>query len=164
MNKATTLTPHKNGSSEAGMASIEGIAMITIFLLLISYTLGFFGVIHTAILHSIGARGYAFETFRHRTNLTYFREVTKPEHYKKYGSRFHAVVSEHEDNLYGFWASARPIAIGRSPAEKNRKNADTHNNKVPALRTGVRNEQVEVSPVWIKVRYGICLNSGCGDS
>jgi hypothetical protein len=153
---------HSKLNNRNGFASIEAISMITIFLLLISYTYGFFGVIHSSILHSIAARNYAFETFRNRTNLTYFR-IEAQEQYRKNGLRFHAVTSKYQNIGSGFWASARPIAIGRTPGELNRKNSDMHNIKVPSLRTGVRNQRTEVSPVWIKSRYGICLNNNCGD-
>lgn len=149
---------------KSGFASIEAVVLITVFLLLISYTLGFFGAIHGSILHSIAARNYAFETFRHRTNLVYFRPKKGTEHYQNKGLRFHAVVSENQGGNEQFQAPTRPIAIGRSPAETNRKNSDTHNNQVPNLRTGQRNESVEVSPMWIKVRYGLCIDLKCGDS
>ena len=42
---------------------------MVIFVMLMSFGMGLFGVVHTAILHSIAARTYSFETFRQRTNL-----------------------------------------------------------------------------------------------
>ncbi len=57
------------------MATIEMLPMMFIFIFLFSYTLGAFGIIHTGIKNSISARAYAFETFRNRSNLVYFRDI-----------------------------------------------------------------------------------------
>src|SRR5580698_8297875 len=60
--------------NQNGMAMIEAVPLIVIFVMLLSFGMGFFGIVHTAILNSIAARAYAFETFRDRTNLNYYRE------------------------------------------------------------------------------------------
>src|SRR5580698_1982900 len=60
--------------NQNGMAMIEAVPLIVIFVMLLSFSMGFFGVVHTAVLNSISARAYAFETFRDRTNLNYYRE------------------------------------------------------------------------------------------
>ena len=80
--------PLKNNK---GLASIEATVLIVLFISLVYYSFGFFGVVHTAILHNIHARTYAFETFRHRTNLYYFRSnrATTVFHYYNTGTRMH---------------------------------------------------------------------------
>lgn len=57
-----------------GMAILEMIPIIVIVMLLLNFSIGFFGAIHTGILQSISARNYAFETFRHQPNLYYLRQ------------------------------------------------------------------------------------------
>ena len=57
--------------NEKGMAALEIIPIVIIVVLLLSFSFGFFGVIHTGILNSMAARNYAFETFNHRSDLRY---------------------------------------------------------------------------------------------
>lgn len=59
-------------NNQKGLATIEALPLVVVFVVLITYGLGLFGFVHTAILHSIGARTYAFETFRNRTNVSFF--------------------------------------------------------------------------------------------
>lgn len=142
---------------------LESIPLIVIFMILTSFGMGFFGLVHTAVLHSIGARTYAFETFRQRANLNYFREdgsgLTRPINYSKKQWRYHAVQHE-SDPRERFVATARPIAIGRSTAAAD-ASQDTHNQQIFQLQP--RNERVSVNPAWVMVGYGICLNASCGN-
>lgn len=155
-------------SSEKGMATLEALPLLVIFSLLMSYGMGLFGAIHTGILQSIAARTYAFETFRNRTNLVIYREnisgLYSPLHTGKFGMRYHAVVSEaaSASTQVQFFASERPLAMGRAVAQAGREFA-VHNQKV-FNEIGLRNETVEVNPIWIMVGYGICLSATCGDN
>src|ERR1700752_1592500 len=84
-------------NNDSGMATLEAIPLIIVFLVLLAFSFGSFGIIHTGILNSIASRTYAFETFRHRANLIYFRERTAMGellHFIKHETRVHAVVSE----------------------------------------------------------------------
>ena len=45
--------------NQRGMATIEVLPLLLVFLMLFSYTLGAFGIIHTGIMHSISARSSA---------------------------------------------------------------------------------------------------------
>lgn len=149
--------------NEKGLAMLEAVPLLVIFVVLMSFGLGFFGLVHTAVLHSIGARTYAFETFRQRTNLYYFREnisgLTRPINFSKKGWRYHAVNHE-SDPAERFVATTRPLAFGRSTASSD-SNVDTHNQQIFQILP--RNERVAVSPAWVMVGYGICLNAGCGN-
>jgi len=149
--------------NQKGLAMLEAVPLIVIFVVLTSFSLGFFGLVHTAILHSIGARTYAFETFRQRTNLYYFREngsgITRPINYSRKQWRYHAVGHE-SDSRDLFVATDRPISIGRTTANAD-ANVDTHNQQIFAILP--RNERVSVSPAWVMVGYGICLNAECGN-
>ncbi len=150
-------------ASEKGMALIETIPLLVIFVMFIGFVLGLFGAIHTAILHSIGARTYAFETFRNRTNLLVFRETasspSRVEHYKTQQIRFHAVNTDGRgQNLLS--ATERPIVIGKILEAVGATDAE-HNTRV--FKLNERNNEVAVHPIWVKVGYGMCLNPGCGD-
>lgn len=151
------------------MATLETLPLIFVFLYLFAYTLGAFGTIHTAIKYTIAARTYAFETFRNRTNLTYFRDRAGAgkHHFRENGNRFHTIMAVGTRTGDEFRATQRPIRMGipiePGPSENN---PDIHNRDVhqaEELLQGRRNRQVEVSPAWIMVTYGICLNNKCGD-
>lgn len=148
--------------NEKGMALLETVPLLVIFAMLISFALGLFGYIHSGILHSMSARTYAFETFRNRTNLNYFREnisgLDNPLHYSKKGIRYHAITSRKGPES-SFVATSYPIKIG-SPGER-RGNEATHGEKVFDLQA--RNQNVEVNPTWLMIGYGICTNYNCGD-
>lgn len=153
-------TPSLN---QNGSALLETIPLLVIFVMLLSFGMGLFGVVHTAILHSIGSRTYAFETFRQRTNLTYFREdqsgiFGNKVSYQKKGWRYHAVNHE-TDPRQNFVATTRPITIGQTPS--NSTNEDINNSSIYAMP--VRNSDIQVNPAWIMVGYGICLNMQCGN-
>ncbi len=149
--------------NQKGFAMLESIPLVVIFALLVSFGLGFFGIVHTAVLHSISARSYSFETFRQRANLYYFREeasgLTSPIHFGKKQWRYHA-VNHQSDSRTMFVATDRPIAIGRSTASGDSSSA-THNQQIFQLQP--RNERVSVNPAWIMVGYGICMNANCGN-
>ena len=61
-------------SNQKGMAVFEIVPLLVLFVLLLNFVFGFFGIIHSGILNSIAARNYAFETFRNRTSLNYIRD------------------------------------------------------------------------------------------
>ena len=152
--------------SESGQACFEVIPLLTIFVLFIGYGMGAFGIVHTGILHNIASRTYAFETFRHRANLTYFREnriAPGPEHYQEYGVRLHAVKHETSEGNYVF-VTERPISFGFDNGVVGRT-PQVHTQNVDSIQPGVRAQgSAAVNPAWIKVQYGICINAGCGDT
>ena len=157
--------------NERGAATVETVPLMFVFVVLISYTLGMFGIIHTGIMQSISARAYAFETFKNRSNLVYFRDTPSEfsKHFKNVGVRLHGIASETR-NSDQWEASARPLRVGlpfnREIAHSQGDSGDIHNGKVhdrELIGYGTRNEQVEVSPVWIMIQYGICIDNKCGD-
>lgn len=150
--------------NERGTALLETVPLLVIFAMLISFGLGLFGYIHSGILYSISARTYAFETFRNRTNLNYFREngsalINGPLHFAKMGIRYHAISSKN-GAADSFVATSYPIKIGQ-PAEK-KGSADLHNSGLFNMQE--RNQNVEVSPAWLMIGYGICTQYSCGDN
>ena len=154
--------------NQKGLATIEAVPILVLFLILISYGVGLFGVIHTGILYSIAARTYAFETFRNRANLTYFRDLQgqsqPPLQYDNFQIRVHGIQDDTVTTIAGesFQATGRPIAIGRENEEKSDKPVD-HNVNIFNLQPRNREGGIEVSPAWVMIGYGICLNAQCGD-
>ncbi len=145
------------------MAIIESIPFLVIFLVLLGYSIGFFGVVHSGILQSIAARNYTFETFRHRSNLVYFRDnrfnmPIETIRYQLRGHRFHAIVSDESTNADGFYATERKIALG-IPSKETPGRRDLN----MILPENQRYQGRGVNPVWIKITYGICINPQCGD-
>jgi len=135
--------------------------MLIIFLVLISYGMGLFGAIHTGILHSIAARAYLFETIRNRSDVIYFRGQINslPEHYKEKGIRISAIKSEKTIND-DFVASKRRLAVGRVLPDIG-NNIENHNTNIHTLSRRSRN--IEVSPIWIMIQYGLCVTASCGE-
>jgi hypothetical protein len=170
-------SPLKN---KKGMAVLELIPILFIYMLLINFSLGFFGAIHAGILHNIAARNYAFETMRHRSNLVYHRTYSPTNNFAARGYRFGGIIYDNATLAdSSFTAPKRPIAFtsafggndkvngidlsDRGPAgEPNAKTL--HNATVGGLNNLARNENISVSQIWIKSLYGICINSQCGDN
>ena len=155
----------KTIKNEKGLASIEATILIVLFVSLLYYTYGFFGIVHTAILHNIHARTYAFETFRHRTNLLYFRSNRRVDlnYYHNIGTRLHGINTDTATQSPSQVATERPISMGLVVDEQGRREGIHNNDVFERVPASGRNTSVEVNPVWIKVIYGICLNSRCGD-
>lgn len=147
-----------------GLATIESIPLIVLFVMLAAYAMGLWGSVHTAILHSIAARTYAFETFRNRTNLKVFRENTNIDRsnlfsYANKGMRFHAVGAETRPDRSTFYASRRPLSVG-FPSPSVAATQQDHLDKIFVMQP--RNQTVGVGPIWIMIGYGMCLDAGCG--
>ncbi len=161
--------------SQKGNAVLEIVPILAIFVLLVNFSLGFFGLIHSGILNSIGARNYAFETFRNRSDLTYLRDATDQAAgnfdftYKKSGLRFHVVKNEFDlgkgDDK--FYATRRPIKISDiKEVENELGNNDSYHQKIKGITEGQRASDAGidegVNPAWVRTAYGICLTSKCG--
>jgi hypothetical protein len=159
--------PHRL-NNQSGMALLETIPILVVFIVLLAYGLGFFGIVHTGILNSISARAYAFETFRNRANLVYFRDRATSSghsHFAFKETRFHAIANEGEARSDNACCNAtlRELAMGREQPSTNTP-ASVHTQKI--INNGevrFRKGGVESSPAWIMVGYGICINANCGD-
>lgn len=165
--------------NNSGMAVIEMIPILIVIVLLINFSIGFFGVIHTGILNSIAARNYTFETFRHRANLNYFYRQGNPDSqisdYSRYGFRFHGIASEKRPQSSEEWiATSRNIAFvrpfGGVDANNNdlsieqgpqNPNPDLHNNKIFTIRDDGSRTLIGAAPVWVRPIYGICIKASC---
>lgn len=156
-------------ASERGSAMVETVPLLVIFIVLLGFGLGFFGVIQTAIMNSMASRAYAFETFRNRADLTLFRDTGGPPFYQfqSWGSRFHTINDERVPASVqtGQYATSRPITMFPSfasvPSSDSSNLVTVNNSKIYGL--AYQNRSVDVSPAWVMVGYGICLNANCGD-
>lgn len=150
---------NKKQKNEKGIATIEAALLLSIFVVFMTYCVGVFGVIHTGILNSISARAYAFETFRNRTNVVYFRDTREGAfgHTAKYGLRVHGITSD--KNTAALWIpTERPLVQGRDIANVQAQRPEDKMNELYDRK----HEQGAVNPVWIKTVYGLCLNMQCG--
>lgn len=174
------LKNHSNSvRNEKGMAVIELIPTLIVFMLLINFSLGLFGAIHTGILNNIAARNYFFETLRHRANVGYHRDFDgQRTKFHAKGYRFSGIVQENAPDTNGWYATARPLAFTSGFGGQNSRSGinlaeraaarepdavNRHNRQVPQLNENIRNETTDVYQIWLKQLYGICLNSRCGD-
>lgn len=151
--------------NEKGMAVFEMIPIIVVIVLFVNFSIGFFGAIHTGILNSIAARNYAFETFRNRSNLVYFRNVAgaRQVNYADVQFRTHAVASEKKSGTDNWYATTRVIDFmnfQKRAADQVGTSAGEHNKSVRELKDS-RNETVGVNPIWIRSVYGMCLTALC---
>jgi len=162
--------------NQRGMATMEMVPILMLFAMLVSFALGFFGIIHSGIVNSIAARNYAFETFRNRANLNYLRdEVGDPVYFLVTGYRYHSITGDQKSasSQLQWVATTRPIQFTEvaNPLEAIGSPAD-HNSKVRSLVDGApTSDKFEgqtraagdagVDPVWVMTSYGICLTAGC---
>ncbi|MCE3009655.1 MAG: hypothetical protein LW875_03470 [Proteobacteria bacterium] len=158
--------------SQKGIAMIEVLPVLTTFVLMVNFALGFFGVIHSGIINSISSRNYAFETFRQRSNLNYLRDNSAAfvtTYYKPVGLRLHAKASEGDtgtSNDATWKATKRPIRFTdlTGTTGDDLPGGQSARNLVDSQVSPNQRVDFEgVSPVWIRVAYGICLTSACGD-
>ena len=140
-------------TNQKGVAMVEMLPLLAIFILLFGLLFGFWSSIHSGTLNSISARRYAFEVLNNRTHFIYHRDTRAPEgaisYYEADGKRFFATVKSQSDILL----------------EANKRSFNLFNEA--GLRiTGeppcrYKNEKGECI-IKIKTGYGICIDVDCG--
>jgi hypothetical protein len=153
-----------------GNAIIEIIPILAVFVLILNFSLGFFGLIHSGILNSIAARNYAFETFRNRADLRYLRDIPGVEvnlsfTYTKSQVRFHVIKKEGSTAENKYEATRRPVKFSDVGGVAEEKGIVEHN-KYRAIMEGQRASEAGAeegaNPAWVKTGYGMCLVATCG--
>ncbi len=144
--------------NQKGMAVFEIVPILGIFILLINFTIGFFGVIHSGILNSIASRNYAFETFRNRAHLGYFRDTIGMApgdlegSFSELGFRYHGTISEGRSG--NEWYATRRALKFTEYLSPGQDSENVHNRKVASVATGGRASDVietdEFSSVWVR--------------
>ena len=158
------LTSKRLLQNRKGMASLEMIPVIIVVAILLNFTLGFYGIVQTGILNSIAARNYAFETFRHRSNLVYFHDVrgNGTSNFLQKNLRLHGIASENRGaDVKTAIATTRNIGFGSNPDSAGTQDTHEGGRGIATVVQGMRDSDIDVSPVWIRPMYGICLNSTC---
>lgn len=184
---------NKNFLNNKGVALVEMLPILVIFVALVSITLGLWGSSYSAVLQNIAARHYAFEVLNNRSNFVYHRDhdneyrpagsgygnpkdegLDTSSYHGEIGRRLFTIISEQanssDDQSY---ATKRDISffsnIGSSGAGLIKgfaKDAGWHNNESNVWTAGAYKFQTgaqAVNPIWIMTGYGICLNCSCGD-
>lgn len=145
------------GINQKGMATVETVLLLFLFVLFMSFTTGFFSVIHVGILNSISARAYAFEVMRNRSNVTYHRNpvlVGKADSMVPVGFRVHGVVRQNSGDEWKAQEVYISIPKDTADASNPSRRPSTESKGLPMPDS--------INPVFIKTAYGICLDTKCG--
>ena len=135
--------------SQKGIAMLEMLPLLVVFITLFGLTFGFWTAIHSATLSSIAARHYAFSVINNRTHFEYHGT----SYYGKNGSngktgyRFFAVVD--------YQKTETPYLI---PVSRKINLFDGGDTKIPQYK----GEPDKANPIQIKTGYGICFDLLCG--
>lgn len=163
--------------NQKGFATIEVIPFVIVTMVIVGFGLGFFGAVHTAIIANISARSYAFETFRNRSTLYTLRDLDADqastnyfgEQYRIHGSKGEGLLNNGGIRFSPF---IRPVSLPGFPfaPEEGLGDPAIHHNLTTSTVLNQNNyadkdqrEQFKVNPIWVRVRYGICLSLSCGD-
>ncbi len=172
MIKKNTKVSEKNRDkkdSQRGMSIIETLPLILIFTTLVGFTFGFYGIIQRHSLNHIAARAYGFELIRHRSNITYFRDVAgaSGNQYHLTQSRWFTSVSDKqpETNDDGFYSKSLQVRFPNSSTSIITSSEVQHNENIyNQIKPGQQNISLNFNRVWVQVGYGICLTASCGDN
>lgn len=155
----------KTKKNQKGLASIETVVMVFIFVALLGSTLGFYGVTQKMILHSIASRAYGFEQIRNRANINYLRDIEGGNSNSYHVTRLR-YFSVSEPGVNAVFTAAKMDVDFRSAGSRgpSSANPDAHNTSAyEDISRNRRNERHYFDKVWIKVGHGICLTVECGD-
>ena len=133
--------------NQRGIAMVEMLPLLFIFVILFGLTFGLWASIHTGMLQSIAARHYAFQVLNNRTHFIYHRDTEEPDgkksYYGKDRKRFFAIVKRSETDLKGEKAIINLF-------NKGVLNVPEH--------SGASGQS---NPILLKTGYGICLDFKC---
>ncbi len=167
--------------NDAGFATIEAALLLFSFFVITSFSVGVFGVVHSGIMNSISARTYAFETFRQRANVTYFRDEVRSIgericHYNKSQFRLHGITVDRQNlssgdlNWYATPRSISALNIGEAldpggeregRITRQKAHSVTVDREIERSLSQARSTD-RAAIVMIKVVYGICTLASCG--
>jgi hypothetical protein len=169
-----------NRKKEDGMAVIEAIPVLFMLVMVFNFSLGFFGAIHSGILNSIGSYNYAFETFRYRSSLVYFRPGVKEKNYKSSSNRVHGITKDGSEQAANEAKGAWPVTfrgitfnyVKEDPkrnlagiTESERKYGDRSSSTniwfATSEYTPDASNSIQTPRIWLKTVYGMCINADC---
>ena len=176
-----------------GIAVVEILPLLVVFIALIGLTLGLWGAIHAGILQSIAARNYAFEVINTRVHFLHHRDFdgdttgrmlenpnafNEPKQYyspEADGMRAFSIVVYQEGAPKAFVAfrglnffkegalQANSIAEAGTFRPLRAQDSPFHTSLFSVDRVEIGRRRLGVNPIWLMQGYGICLNSTCGD-
>lgn len=166
-----------------GMAIIEFLFFFFVFIFFFALMYGSWGITHSAILSSIGARAYAWDVIRNRSNLAFVRDNGSLENnYWKKNSRVFTVTEKKPLSNINFlprklkidmggadWSSTPQqgftgVNLQRQSSYYSTNTTDNTFDDVGGLALRDRNLQDtgnKTGVVHLMMAYGICLNSNC---
>ena len=140
-------------NNQRGIAMVEMLPLLSIFVILFGLTFGLWTSIHSGILQAIAARHYAFEVINNRTHFIYHRDTKNPtgikQYYEKNGKRFFAIVEQQN------------IADLKIIAEK--KTLNLFGKDSLRITGDPSSGQPQRNPIKLKTGYGICIDFECGE-
>ena len=168
-----------------GMAIIEFMFFFFVFVFFFAIMYGSWGITHSAILRSIGARAYAWDSIRNRSNLAFLNDYGDSRdilinNYYKVGSRVFSSVDDPSSDQ--FKSKKLKIDMGGAEWDDSTKEGgfvgvNVSDRKAPSssietffeddsdsLGLNQRNEKdvgYKTGVVHLQMSYGICLNSTC---
>ncbi len=174
-------------NQKRGIAIIEFMFCFFVFAFMLAALYGSWGVVHSAILNSIGARTYAFSIIRNRSNLRIgkdFGGLSKVTGYFDRGTRFFGITTEQGGSDPKWIAPGVSIDFSRTRGVVKKRSdlitgflglADEREREVRRWENEVERGdlQIERRPrrtnpaqskstiVYLKQGYGICLNAEC---
>lgn len=177
-------------SSNRGVALVEMLPILVICVVLVSVTIGLWGITYSAVLQSVSARHYAFEVLNNRSHFEYHRDydpntisgsgavygisnkAEDKDYHGNIGMRLFMVVGDTQLNPGAPFATERNINLfsAANPQQtkgglikSSKKDPNWHNNSTWGGGNGKDFRIEPVNPIWIMTGYGICLNYSCGD-
>lgn len=171
-----------------GIAIIEFVFFFFVFVFFFALMYGSWGIAHSSILHSIGARAYAWEVIRGRSNLAFLRDSGNSSdilgnNYWLKNSRVFAIIKGDppedfvsdklkidmggadwkDETVSGFTGVDVSVSERRAGYYDSSSSITSFTDSNDPLALGKRNEQTDYKTgvVHLRIAYGICLNSDC---
>ena len=143
---------HKFLNNQRGIAMVEMLPLLFIFIILFGLTFGLWASIHSGTLQSIAARHYAFQVLNNRTHFIYHRDTMKINnnktlYYEKNGKRFFAIVE---------------AKTGKVELIPEIKEINLFNQGVLSITGDNKSQKAQTNPIKLRTGYGICIDFDCG--
>ena len=138
--------------SQKGIAYVEMLPLLVLFVMLFGLSFGLWTSIHRATLKTIAARHYSFEVLNNRSHYIYHRDTISADNYKQYyskdGMRFFANVI--------YWPGKNPQIIAEKKPLSLFNQGITKINSPSSDNSSITKQ---TNPIKIKIGYGICIDA-----
>ena len=155
MKKKTQTYQFQGLRNQKGIAYVEMLPLLVLFVLLFGLSFGLWTSIHRATLQSIAARHYSFEVLNNRTHYIYHRDTVGASgiqaYYGKNGMRFFANVENQPGGNPDLKAEKRELSLFNQGVTKIYSPKPGNSTSFsPAFQR---------NPIMIKAGYGICIDT-----